>query len=163
MKLEMKRVLLIVSIFLFSEVILTANVVETIQEKTANIVEILKQKGKFKSVKINNEVIGYRVEVFLDNKENASVRAESGLKEANSDDGFNFTVTKLENNEIIASGNIGIDLEWITKENKATFIKEVINKLKEVGVIVSFDIEAGAILVITIKKAPVEAKMDLIS
>lgn len=115
-----------------------ANAKESDLQEAANIVKILTQKGKFKEIKVINEVLGLEAQIFLDKKSPTST-------------GFPLMITKLENNDTIASGKIAIDLNWITKDNKIDVLKEILNKLKELGITASIR-EEDDVIIITITK-----------
>ena len=168
MKVEMKRIVLImaVAIFAFSGTIGMAETTAQIKQEISDVDKLF-EKRDFKSVKVINELVGFKVEIFLNQKDQPALVAAgksqveqdySGVKEKIN--GFHFVVTKLENNNIISSGNVNFGLDWISNESKFDILKEVINKLKEEGIIVTIKVEAGDILVITIKQPPMERKND---
>lgn len=144
------------STFVFSGVMEVAKAREPNQEEKTNLVKLFSHSGKFKEIRVINELIGYKIEIFL-NKKNQTIEEKSqkdqnyhGTKD-NDENGVHFIVTKIANNKTIASGTIDIGLKWITKDNKADLLKEVINKLKEQGITAMITEENDDILVITIK------------
>lgn len=165
MKTKINRALLILaaSTFAFSGAIEVAKADELNQHETTNIVELFAHKGKFKGIKVVNDVIGLKVEIFLDKNGHPPLGLDQPQDDQDQDqiernyknsNGFHFIVTKLENNETIASGNIALGLEWIailSATDKADVVKEIINKLKEQG-ITAMIAEEDDILVITIKR-----------
>lgn len=163
----MKRIILIIAvgIFAFSGAIGMAETTALIKQEISEVDKLFKQR-EFKSVKVINELAGLKVEIFLNQKEQPGLVA-AGKSEVKQDysgikggykkiNGFHFIVTKLENNNIISSGNVSLELDWISKDSKLGILKEVINKLKEEGIIVTIKVEEGGVLVITIKQSPME-------
>lgn len=170
MKIEIKTIALIITvgIFAFSGAIGMADTTTLIKQATSDVNKLFQQRN-FKSVKVINELVGLKVEIFLNQNDQPALIAAgksqveqdfSGTKDSYKKiNGFHFIVTKLENNTTIASGNVDLGLEWTSNDSKFDILKEVLNKLNEEGIIVTIKVVEGDILEITIKQSPIEKKI----